>query len=310
MRRKYILFVVLLLIASVVAGLVWYVSNHNLGMLNPKGTIAHQEKNLIIFTTLLGLLVVIPVFIMAGTIAWKYREGNASAKYAPDWDHNRLAEFTWWTIPIIIIVVLSIVTWITSHSLDPYRPLEHSKKPITIQVVALDWKWLFIYPEENIATVNFIQIPKDTPINFVITADAPMNSFWIPQLSGQIYAMPGMSTKLHIEANEEGEYAGSSANISGEGFAGMRFTTKVSSQQDFEQWLKLVKQSSNKLGAETYDKLAKPSKNNPKAYYASVETGLYDTIVMKYMMPHGHEAEHNEGTAHTMPNNLNTVSVP
>jgi cytochrome o ubiquinol oxidase subunit 2 len=158
-------------------------------------------------------------------------------------------------------------------------------KPIKIQVVALQWKWLFIYPEHNIASLNFFQFPEQTPLEFAITADAPMNSFWISQLGGQIYAMPGMNSKLHLIANETGEFRGSSANLSGEGFAGMHFIAKSSTHADFDQWVESVKSSSNTLDKESYRKLALPSKNNPPEIYVLKDIHLYNQIIMRYMMP-------------------------
>ena len=154
-----------------------------------------------------------------------------------------------------------------------------------IQVVALQWKWLFIYPEEGIATVNFIQFPVDTPVNFEITADAPMNSFWIPQLGGMIYAMPAMRSKLHLIANEMGDFRGVSANLSGTGFAGMTFVAKSSSQADFEEWVHSVRHSNRTLTSESYNQLAMPSQNNPVASYVLLDNNLFEEILMKYMPP-------------------------
>lgn len=262
-----------------------YVGTHNMGVFNPKGIIALAEMNLIVKTTLLMLIVVIPVFIMLAVFSWRYRAGNTKAKYTPDWHSNIMLEIIWWTIPIIIIVFIARMTWVSSHELDPFKPIVSNVPPITIQVVALPWKWLFIYPEQKIATVNFVQFPEDTPINFKITGDAPMNSFWIPQLAGQIYAMAGMDTMLHVMADEPGEYMGVSANYSGYGFSGMKFTAKATSQKEFDAWVQTVRQSPNALNSEEYEKLAKKSRNNSVAYYSSAEDGLYDKIIMKYMMP-------------------------
>jgi cytochrome o ubiquinol oxidase subunit 2 len=180
-----------------------------------------------------------------------------------------------------------VIIWDSSHRLDPYRPLSSANKPLTIQVIALDWKWLFIYPTQGIATVNFVQFPVGTPVDFQITADAPMNSFWIPQLGSQIYAMPGMSTQLHLLADSGGNYYGSSANISGQGFAGMNFTARASSALAFRQWVTSVKASSSRLDVNHYGQLAKPSQGNPVAYYASAANGLYDDVIAKYIGPLG-----------------------
>jgi cytochrome o ubiquinol oxidase subunit 2 len=284
---------ILLLIAIVVVlavTLAVLLTRDNVAILNPEGDIARQERDLILMTAALGAVIVIPVFAMLFTIAWKYRDDNKEAKYEPDWDHSRVLEGLWWGIPCVIIVILSVIAFYSSHALDPYKPLASKEKPVTVQVVALQWKWLFIYPEEKIASVNFVQFPEDRPVNFQITADAPMNSFWIPKLGGQVYAMNGMSTKLHLIADTVGEYEGSSANISGEGFAGMKFTAKSSSQTDYDTWVSETKQSSNHLDMTEYDKLAVPSKNVPPKNYMLMQSDLYDKIVMKYMAPENKDA--------------------
>jgi cytochrome o ubiquinol oxidase subunit 2 len=274
-----------LLVLGVVTLAAWYLHGTNIAVLNPKGPVAAQERNLIIFASLLSLLVVIPVFTLTAVIAWRYRESNSKARYSPELDHSRIAETLWWLIPSALILTLSVVAWDSSHTLDPYRPLTSTKPPITIQVVALDWKWLFIYPQLHIATVNYVQFPQQTPINFELTADAPMNSFWIPQLGGQIYAMPGMSTQLHLMADGAGSYRGLSANISGQGFAGMTFTAKSSSQADFDRWVGSVRQAPTSLNLASYNRLAAPSQNLPPTNYSPASGGLYDTIVDKYMLP-------------------------
>ncbi len=287
-----------LLILGVAGLTAWLLQNSNIAVLNPKGLIATQQRDLIITATLLTLIVVIPVFILTFFIAWKYRAGNPKAKYTPDWDHHKGLEFAWWAIPSAIILVLSVITWTSTHELDPYKPIQSTKKAVTIQVVALQWKWLFIYPEQNIATVNYIQFPEDTPINFEITADAPMNSFWIPQLGGQVYAMAGMKTKLHLMAGETGSYHGSSANLSGEGFSGMRFEAKATSGADFDAWVKTTQQSSNALTPASYHELSEPSQNNPVTVYSRSTPGLYDDIIMKFMSPHAPADAHSDQSRH------------
>jgi cytochrome o ubiquinol oxidase subunit 2 len=277
-----------------VVGLVWfglivalYAARGNFQVLNPAGEVAEKQRNLIVLTLLLGLLVVLPVFVMTFAIAWKYREGNKKAKYSPDLSGNLFAESLWWGIPGTIILVLSVVTWNSSHTLDPRRTLSSGQPPIKIQVVALDWKWLFIYPEQGIASVNYVQFPVDKPVQFEITSDAPMNSFWIPQLGSQIYAMSGMSTHLNLMANKVGDFRGSSANLSGAGFSSMDFTAHSSSESDFKTWAATVKEMPDSLSMGSYNRLAMPSKNNPAAYYSSVDTNLYEQVVNKYMAPGG-----------------------
>jgi cytochrome o ubiquinol oxidase subunit 2 len=284
MNKKIKIVLLFVGVVGVIGIFAVLLNGHNIPVLNPKGTIADKQRDLIVFTTLLGLLVVAPVFVMLFTIAWKYRATNTKATYSPDWDHSRLYETIWWGIPCLIILVLGVVTWNATRDLDPYKPLASNVKPINIQVVALQWKWLFIYPDQGIATVNQIRFPEDTPINFEITADAPMNSFWIPSLGGQVYAMSGMSTKLHLMADQQGDYKGSSANISGEGFAGMKFTATATSTDAFNKWVNTTKKSTALDGSE-YDKLAKPSKDVVPVVYALGQPDLYDTIVMKYMAP-------------------------
>lgn len=287
---------ILIAIFLTVLILVSYVILHgtNFEVLNPAGQIASKQMNLMIFAAGLSMVVVIPVFIMAFTFSWKYREGK-HAKYSPNLDSNVFAEITWWAIPTTLIVILSVVTWNSTHDLDPFKPIASNKKPMTIQVVALEWKWLFIYPEQNIASVNIVNFPEKTPIKFEITADAPMNSFWIPQLGGQIYAMSGMSTHLNLEASGKGSYRGSSANLSGEGFSGMHFQANSMSEEDFNSWVRKVKNSPNNLTASVYAELTQPTKNNPPAIYASKQPGLFDSVLEKYM-PYGHNMSdmHNE----------------
>ncbi len=282
--KKYLLWisVFVAIVAALIAAV--FMHRHSIAVLNPHGSIGHKERNLMLFASMLGLFVVIPVFIMTFTIVWRYREGNKTAKYRPDFEADNRFEALWWGFPCLIILILSVVTWNSSHELDPYRPLVSKNPPITIQAVALQWKWLFIYPEQHIATVNYLKIPVDTPVNFQITADAPMNSLWIPRLGGQVYAMAGMKTQLHLIADQMGNFEGVSANLSGRGFADMHFITQSVTNADFNNWVKLAKGSPNHLTTTAYNQLSKPGTMHPATYAAS-QAGLYDTIMMKYMGP-------------------------
>lgn len=282
--------------AAIIGLFVVLLSGVDIAVLNPKGIIADQQKSLIVFTVLLSLVVVVPVFILLFVISWKYREGNTKAKYTPDNDHNTALEIVWWGIPIAIILLLSVITWKTSHELDPYKALESDTKPLTIQVVALQWKWLFIYPEQGIASVNLLPFPEKTPLNFLITSDAPMNSFWIPSLGGQVYAMSGMTTKLHLMADSVGTYKGSSANISGEGFAKMKFDANSLSRDDFDAWVSKAKSSGNMLGDKTYATLAAPSTVDSPSAYTLQSKDLFTNILMKYMTPTSHEMHGTHAT--------------
>lgn len=256
------------------------------GILNANGVITQKEQDLMIFATVLMLCIVIPVIFLTLWFAWRYREG-ANAKYRPNWSHSNALEVICWGAPFVIILILSIVTWTSTHSLSPYKPLKSDKKPIEIDVVALNWKWMFIYPDYDIATINYIKIPKDTPIDFKITSAAPMNSFFIPELAGQIYAMTGMTTQLHLIATKEGKYRGFSANYTGHGFAEMQFYAKVTDQKDFDNWVKEVKSSSKQDLTWKYfwGDLVKDSVANPVTYYSHVDKNLFNDIVMSYMMP-------------------------
>jgi len=285
MNKKFKIILPAVVIVGFLSVTVWYLRRTTIPILEPKGPVGLQERNLLLFALALSLFVIIPVFSLLFFIAWKYRESNESAKYSPNFDHSRIIETIWWLIPSAMIGVLSVVAWNSSHSLDPYRPLNSKNPQMTIQVVALDWKWLFIYPQQHIASVNLVQFPKDTPIDFQITSDSVMNSFWIPQLGGQIYSMPGMSGQLHLMASQYGSFNGLSANISGAGFSGMTFVARSSSEKDFESWAHHASQSQNNLSLAAYNNLDRPSQNNPVAYYSSPKDNLYGTILAKYDGP-------------------------
>lgn len=295
MNRKLQLGFALLFCVGLIGLIVFLMQGHTVSVLQPKGEIADKQKNLILFAVGLSLIVVIPVYFLLFHITWKYRSSNKKAKYSPDWDSNRALETIWWGIPIALITVLSVVTWNSSHDLDPFKPLASDKKPLKIQAVALQWQWLFIYPDENIATVNYVQMPKDTPVDFEITADAPMNSFWVPELGGQIYAMSGMATHLNLKASEVGSFDGVSANISGEGFSGMKFITKATPQADYEQWVASVKESGTVLDQDGYKMLAQPTIDAPARYFSASEPGLFNSIVMQYHTPKNMISDQHSG---------------
>ncbi|NIG62198.1 MAG: cytochrome o ubiquinol oxidase subunit II [Serratia symbiotica] len=272
-------------VMSLISATVVLSGCHNMALMNPKGAIGVEQRTLIITAIMLMLIVVIPVIFMAFTFAWKYRDSNKDAKYSPDWAHSNKIEIVVWTIPIIIIAILGTITWKTTHELDPFKQIVTDKKPMTIEVVSLDWKWLFIYPEQGIATVNELAFPKDVNIEFKVTSDSVMNSFFIPQLGGQIYAMAGMQTKLNLIGNEAGEYAGISSSYSGRGFSGMKFTAIVTPTQcDFDHWVAKVKASPNNLIATSdFNTLAAPSENNPVAYFSIVKPNLFKETIAKFM---------------------------
>lgn len=256
-----------------------------IAVLFPQGKIGIEQRDLLFIIQAIMLIVIIPVYALTFIFSWKYRADNPKAKYDPDLVDNVVAEYIWWGLPLVLTLIICGLTWYKTYELDPYKPIETDKKPLTVQVVALQWKWLFIYPEEQVASLNFLQIPVNTPLRFEITADAPMNSFWIPELGGQIYAMPGMRTLLHLIADHPGEFRGSSANISGAGFADMHFMTNASSEEAYQQWLAAAKQSSNILDAAQYEKLVVPSARDPNEVYRLQDANLFNQIIMKYMHP-------------------------
>jgi cytochrome o ubiquinol oxidase subunit 2 len=288
MKTKQKIGFILLLSAAIVALTGWYLGRHAVPVLQPAGTIGDKERQLIIFCSAISITIVVPVFTMLGLFAWRYRE-NAPKKatYSPELDGNRLAETIWWLVPALLLAIISVVNWRSTHALDPFKPLSSTKPTLHVQVVALDWKWLFIYPDQHVASVGQAAIPVGTPVDFEITSDAVMTSFWAPSLGGQMYAMPGMSTHLHLDANTSGDYRGVAANISGQGFAGMSFNLKALSDQDFQRWTGAVRRSPQQLTLASYTALARPSNYTTPSYYAAIEPHLYDTIVMKYMMPMG-----------------------
>lgn len=274
-----------MLFAGLSLGLSFLLCGCKYEILNPQGIIAADEKQLLITATLLMLIIVVPVIILTFYVAWRYRASNVKATYAPEWSHSTFLEVIWWSIPCIIIAILGTLTWVSTHQLDPYKPLAVKTKPIIIEAIALDWKWLFIYPEQNIATVNFVEMPVNVPVQFLITADAPMNSFQIPQLGSQIYAMAGMQTKLNLMANTVGNYRGWSTNYSGAGFSDMKFVAHVGTQQEFDHWVKMVKHQPRILNGTAYNQLSQPSIKNPVEYFSAANKDLYSMVMMKYMMP-------------------------
>jgi cytochrome o ubiquinol oxidase subunit 2 len=250
-------------------------------LLDPKGPIGAQEKSLILLAVGLMLIVVVPVILMTLSFAWRYRASNKQATFTPDWAHSNRIELVVWLIPCLIIAVLATVTWISTHKLDPHRRIAANVAPIEVEVVSLDWKWLFIYPDLKIASVNELAFPAGTPVHFRLTSDSVMNSFFIPRLGSQIYTMAGMQTQLSLLASEPGDYAGISANYSGAGFSDMTFTAHAMSQSDFDRWVGKVRASGRDLTEAAYRQLAHPSEKAPVTYYSEVDAALYHDILNK-----------------------------
>jgi len=245
-------------------------------VMSPSGDVAAQQRDLVVISTVLMLLIIIPVIGLTIWFAWRYREDNTAAEYDPDWHHSTGLEVVIWAAPLVIIIALGAITWVSTHLLDPYRPINRIEagrpvppdaKTLTVQAVALDWKWLFIYPEQGIATVNELAAPVDVPIRFELTSSSVMNSFYVPALAGMIYAMPAMETKLHAVINKAGVYDGFSANYSGAGFSDMRFKFHGLDQAGFDAWVQSVKDAGGSLDRAGYLELEKPSvRVAPKKY--------------------------------------------
>lgn len=266
----------------------------NLALLHPDGDVARQQSDLMIASVILMCLIIVPVLVAIGMIAWRYRASNRNAEYDPEWDHSSKLELVVWSAPLLIIIVLGAMSWIGTHQLDPYRPLSRvdvgqsldvDAKPLEVEVVSLDWKWLFIYPKYGIATVNQMAAPVDIPIHFRLTSSTMMNSFFVPKLAGQIYTMPGMQTVLNAVINKPGDYDGFSANYSGLGFTDMRFRFLGMSRQGFDQWVAKVRASGKTLDRQAYDRLKQPSRDEPVHYYASYMPGLYKRILNRCVDP-------------------------
>jgi cytochrome o ubiquinol oxidase subunit 2 len=249
------------------------------GVLDPQGPVASAERLLLINCTAIMLVVVVPVILATLGFAWWYRASNPRARRSPDETYEGRVEFVVWSIPALIVILVGGVTWIGSHQLDPRAPITADLKPLRVDVVALDWKWLFIYPDQGIAAVNQLVIPAKTPINFRLTSATVMNSFFVPQLGSQIYAMGGMTTHLNLMADNSGEYRGFSANFSGDGFSDMRFIVRAGSADDFAGWVAQARGSGTALDDRGYAALAEPTKAVPPTTYRSVAPRLFEHIV-------------------------------
>ncbi|CAI3945339.1 Heme/copper-type cytochrome/quinol oxidase [Commensalibacter communis] len=296
----------------------------NLVIMDPKGTVGQGEKQLIIMSVIAMLCIVIPVIIATLFVAYRYRRSNTNATYAPKWDFSTTIEILVWGIPMCLIAFLAYHTYVSSHELDPYKPIaapadNPNAKPINVQVVALNWKWLFIYPDYGIATVNEMAMPVNTPVAFRLTSDATMNSFWIPQLGSQVYVMAGMQTQLHLMSTSTGTFRGLSNNYSGSGYSEMKFKAISTDQKGFDEWVEKVKASSKQLDSkdsEVYKHLREDQMEYAKThegnvlhqepiYYGTVGHHLFDDIVGQYN--DGHFNVHNHGNSSAAPAQSNDM---
>jgi cytochrome o ubiquinol oxidase subunit 2 len=256
-------------------------SCHRAGVLDPQGPVASAERLIMINATAIMLVVVLPVIVLTLVFAWWYRASNARAAYRPDWSYSGEIELVVWSIPTMVVILLGAVAWTGSHQLDPARSLQSDATPIRIEVVSLDWKWLFIYPEQQVAAVNQLVVPAGAPIEFKLTSATVMNAFFVPQLGSMIYTMPGMTTRLNLLAERSGDYPGLSAQLSGDGFSDMRFLVHAVPASEFESWLARTRGAGPALNADTYSQLARSDSNTKVQTYGSVDPTLFERIVQQ-----------------------------
>lgn len=284
-----------LLFVGFVLLIAYLIHDKNIAVFHPRGWVAQEQLRLTLFAGGLLLAAAIPTMFLLYFTAWKYRESNSKAIHDPHVKLGKSFVWTMWLVPLMFALVMAGVMWPATHKLEPKKTIASDAKPMTIQVIAMRWKWVFLYPEQNIATVNFVQLPVDTPVKFELTGDeVPMSSFWIPNLGGQLYAMTSHVNTLNLIAETPGDYPGMTAEINGPGFAGMKFTARASSTADFERWVNEIKQSEGTLDAAAYADLLKPTESNPPAYYAAYDTSIYGKVIMKYMGSHAAHASQIE----------------
>jgi cytochrome o ubiquinol oxidase subunit II len=262
----------------ILVGATVLLSSCQKGVLDPHGPVGTAERLMLYDATAIMLAVVVPVILLTLGVAWWFRAGNRYARYRPDWEYSGRIEMITWSIPALVILFLGGIAWVGSHQLDPPRALKSNSSPLEVQVVSLDWQWLFIYPGQHIASLNHLVIPTGVPVRFSLTSTSVMNSFFIPQLGSQIYTMAGMTTHLNLLADQRGRYRGISAQFSGEGFADMRFDVDAVTGTGFQAWVSDVRASSQVLDAATFAQLALPSRAKGTATYAEVSGGLFETI--------------------------------
>jgi cytochrome o ubiquinol oxidase subunit 2 len=298
-KQKMSIFLVFLGFLGLILLMAYFLAGQDVALLQPKGFISHEQFKLSMTVLAIVLAIGIPSVGLLYLIVWRYRDTNTKATRETESERSALFLFVLWMIPISVGVLISLIVWESTHRLAPQKPISEIEKPLVVKVVAMRWKWLFLYPDQQIASLNYVQIPENTPVRFEVTADdAPMTSFWIPHLSGQIYSMTGHVNRINVMGTEVGDYTGSTPEINGEGFAGMRFKTRVSSAQDFEAWVISTKANNNTLSLSKYDELLLPTEKTDSVFYASYDQNLYDKMLMKYMSMHGDDSETNHERHH------------
>jgi cytochrome o ubiquinol oxidase subunit 2 len=249
------------------------------GVLDPRGPVGASEKLVLLDSVGIMLVIVVPTIVTTLACAWWFRASNTRARYQPTWAFSGKLELIVWAIPALVVTFLGGIAWFGAHALDPYNPLSSTEKPVEVEVVSLDWKWLFIYPDAGVASVNQLVIPTGRPVHFRLTSSGVMNSFFVPQLGSQIYTMAGMTSQLSLEADHAGTYHGLSAQFSGQGFASMHFEVRATSPADYATWISDAKSSGRGLDTASYVALATPSQDVAPATYGSVTQHLFDEIV-------------------------------
>lgn len=298
MSRGLRLAVALLLAFAILGLFAWLFQGRHIDVLSPAGVVADEQRKILLFALILSMFVVIPVFGILTFVSLKYRASKRPIDYSPEWGESKRLELIWWGVPIAIIAVLGTVIYNTSHSLDPYKKIA-GDNAIEVQVIGLQWKWLFIYPDYGVASLNRMPIPVDTPIRLVLTTEAPMSALWYPALGSQIYAMNGMESQLNVKATKLGQYKGYNTNINGEGYAKMIATADAISMNDFLKWTSNTKTENNLLDMPVYEEIAEPEIVRDFKSYRLDDTSIYDTVLMRNMT-HGAGASmhHGPGATH------------
>jgi cytochrome o ubiquinol oxidase subunit 2 len=271
--------------AAAAAPLFLFLAGCNRGILDPVGPVAAAEKQILINSTAIMLAIIIPTMIATVAFAWWFRRGNSKATYLPDWEYSGAVEMVVWGIPILTIMLLGGIAWIGSHDLEPSKPLKSDKPPLNVEVVSLDWKWLFIYPEQGIATVNQLVVPAGTPVSYRLTSATVWNVFWVPRMGTMIYTMPRMTTRLNLQADRPGSFTGVSGHFSGDGFPGMQFKVQSVPPDQFAMWAQGSRGKGPVLDGRGYAELSKPSSYVKPMTYGAVAPGLFDAIVAGRVPP-------------------------
>jgi cytochrome o ubiquinol oxidase subunit II len=271
--------------AAALATLAVALSGCKMGVLDPQGPVGAAQKSILIDSVAIMLAIVVPTIIAIFAFAWWYRASNTRARYLPNWAYSGRIELVVWGIPALVVMLLGGVAWIGSYELDPARPLASNRKALEIQVVSLDWKWLFIYPDQRIAAVNTLTVPVGVPIHFSLTSASVMNAFFIPQFGSMLYAMNGMTNQLYLQADKVGVYPGLSSHYSGGGFADMNFKVNVVSESDFSGWAEQTSKAPGVLDGDSYTELARQSAKVPPATYRLGDETLFNRIVSQEIPP-------------------------